>query len=129
VTSNERTTMAKIAERSGVSLSTVSLALRDRPGVGPDTRQRVLEVARNLGYIPQKRAFPYTPALTNIGLILKADPGRVPQTNRFYSHVDKLGMGRLALQMLVNRIEHPESSPVRSVVDPRLLERESVRAI
>lgn len=85
--SNERTTMAKIAERSGVSLSTVSLVLRDKPGVGPNTRQRVLEVARNLGYIPPKRTSPYTPALTNIGLILKADPGRVPQANKFYSHV------------------------------------------
>ncbi len=85
--SNERITMAQIAEQSGVSLSTVSLVLRDKPGVGPDTRERVLEVARDLGYIPKKLTSPYTPALTNVGLILKADPDYVPQPNKFYSHV------------------------------------------
>ncbi len=84
---NARITMAEIAERSGVSLATVSLVLRDKPGAGTDTRQRVLEVARELGYIPRQQISPYTPALTTIGLILKAEPGRVPQANRFYSHV------------------------------------------
>ncbi len=85
--SNDRVTMTEIAEQSGVSLSTVSLVLRDKPGVGSDTRQRVLEVARDLGYIPRKLTSPYTPTLTNIGLILKADPDRVPEANKFYSHV------------------------------------------
>ncbi len=83
---NERTTMAEIADRAGVSLSTVSLVLRDRPGVGTDTRQRVLEIARQLGYIPPKPPAPALP-LTQIGLILKADPHGVPQANKFYSHV------------------------------------------
>lgn len=84
---NARITMAEIAERSGVSLATVSLVLRDKPGAGTDTRQRVLEVARELGYIPRQQTSPYAPSLTAIGLILKAEPGRVPQANRFYSHV------------------------------------------
>jgi LacI family transcriptional regulator len=87
VPSNERITMAKIAEQSGVSLSTVSLVLRDKPGVGSDTRQRVLEVAKDLGYVPRPPTSPYSPILTNIGLILKADPDRVPKANKFYSHV------------------------------------------
>lgn len=84
---SERTTMAEIAEQTGVSLSTVSLVLRDKPGVGSDTRQRVLEAARDLGYLPQKPTAPYAPAVKNLGLILKADPGSVPQANKFYSHV------------------------------------------
>jgi DNA-binding LacI/PurR family transcriptional regulator len=79
--------MAQIAELSGVSLATVSLVLRDRPGVGPETRQRVLEVARELGYLPPKLSAPYTPPLSSVGLILKADPLDVPQPNKFYSHV------------------------------------------
>jgi LacI family transcriptional regulator len=87
VPSNGRTTMAEIAEQSGVSLSTVSLVLREKPGVGHDTRQRVLEVARDLGYIPKKQASPYAATVTNIGMIVKADPDRVPQANKFYSHV------------------------------------------
>jgi LacI family transcriptional regulator len=44
-------------------------------------------------------------------------------------HVDKIGMGRLAVQLLVNRIEHPETSPVQAVVRPRLIKRSSVRTI
>jgi LacI family transcriptional regulator len=44
-------------------------------------------------------------------------------------HVDKLGMGELAVQLLVNRIEHPESNLVRAIVRPRLIERSSVRTI
>lgn len=79
--------MADIAEQSGVSLSTVSLVLRDKPGVGSDTRQRVLEVARDLGYLPRNQTSPYTPALTNVGLILKADQDSMPQANKFYSYV------------------------------------------
>jgi LacI family transcriptional regulator len=79
--------MAEIAEQTGVSLSTVSLVLRDKPGVGPDTRQRVMEAARDLGYVPQKPTTLYAPAVRNLGLILKADPDSVPQANKFYSHV------------------------------------------
>jgi LacI family transcriptional regulator len=44
-------------------------------------------------------------------------------------HVDKIGMGRLAVQVLVNRVEYPESNPVTAVIHPRLIERRSVRRI
>jgi LacI family transcriptional regulator len=81
-----RVTLADIAEQSGVSLSTVSLVLRDKPGVGPDTRLRVLDVAKKLGYLP-KNGTQHRTSLTNIGLILKAEPDRIPQANQFYSHV------------------------------------------
>jgi LacI family transcriptional regulator len=43
--------------------------------------------------------------------------------------VDKLGMGRLAVELLINRIEHPEANLVRAAIRPRLVERGSVRAI
>lgn len=42
-------------------------------------------------------------------------------------HVDKVGMGRLAVQLLVNRLKYPESSPVTAVIRPRLVERCSVQ--
>ena len=78
--------MSHIAEQSGVSLSTVSLVLRDRPGVGADTRQRVLETAKELGYLP-KNGTQLSSSLANIGLILKSVPDEAPQANPFYSHV------------------------------------------
>ncbi len=83
---HNRVTLSEIAEQSGVSLSTVSLVLRDKPGVGTVTRQRVLGVAKELGYLP-RNGIQHRSKLTNIGLILKSEPGRSPQTNQFYSHV------------------------------------------
>jgi DNA-binding LacI/PurR family transcriptional regulator len=55
------TTMAEVARRAGVSKSTVSLVLNDRPTVSPELRQAVLQAASELGYRlpahrPQRRA-------------------------------------------------------------------------
>jgi LacI family transcriptional regulator len=41
-------------------------------------------------------------------------------------HVDKAGMGRMAVQLLINRVESPNTERVTSVIHPRLIERESV---
>lgn len=45
-------TMADIAAHLGVSRQLVSLALRDAPGASEETRRRVREAARELGYSP-----------------------------------------------------------------------------
>lgn len=45
-------TMADIAERLGVSRQLVSVVLRDAPGASDETRRRVREVARELGFSP-----------------------------------------------------------------------------
>jgi len=48
-------TLKKIAERAGVSLATVSYALRNHPKIPVETRQRVQDAARALGYRPNPR--------------------------------------------------------------------------
>jgi LacI family transcriptional regulator len=48
--------MRDIAEALGISVSAVSLALRERPGVGEDLRRAVLETAAKLGYVPDRAA-------------------------------------------------------------------------
>jgi LacI family transcriptional regulator len=45
-------TIHDIARAAGVSTGTVSRALNDRAGVNQQTRERVLEVVQNLGYVP-----------------------------------------------------------------------------
>jgi LacI family transcriptional regulator len=42
----------EIAESLGVSIGTVDRALHNRPRITPETRERVLEMARRLGYRP-----------------------------------------------------------------------------
>lgn len=46
----QRVTMKMVAARAGVSVSTVSLALRDHPAISLATRERVARVARDLGF-------------------------------------------------------------------------------
>lgn len=51
-----KVTMKSIADKVGVSVNTVSLALRGMPGVKDETRRRIMAVAEELGYIDQKTA-------------------------------------------------------------------------
>ncbi len=48
--------MQDIAEQLGLSLATVSLALRDSPQIGEETRERVRELATRLGYVQRGRS-------------------------------------------------------------------------
>lgn len=43
--------MRDVALRAGVSIATVSRTLRGLPGVGPETRQRVRDIAEELSYV------------------------------------------------------------------------------
>ena len=45
-----------VAEQAGVSVATVSLVLNDKGNISPETRQRVLDVVAELGYIRSARA-------------------------------------------------------------------------
>src|SRR5215218_405246 len=47
---NQRPTIRDVAERAGVSIATVSRVLNDKGDVSLETRDRVLEVARSVGY-------------------------------------------------------------------------------
>ncbi|MFP5331690.1 MAG: LacI family DNA-binding transcriptional regulator [Acidimicrobiia bacterium] len=51
-----RVTIEKVAERAGVSVATVSRALRGLPNVSPKTRERVMSVAAMLNYRPDPNA-------------------------------------------------------------------------
>ena len=49
-------TLRDVSEASGVSEMTVSRVLRNRGDVSDTTRERVLQAARRLGYVPNKIA-------------------------------------------------------------------------
>ena len=87
-TNDEKVTLTDIAQQSGVSVATVSLAINNRPGISPDTRARVLEIAEGLGYqLKPERALARTKRLETLGMIVKTDPDMPPEANPFYSKV------------------------------------------
>jgi DNA-binding LacI/PurR family transcriptional regulator len=53
---DRRPTLADVAARAGVSKSLVSIVMRNEPGASAETRQRILDVADQLGYHPDSRA-------------------------------------------------------------------------
>src|SRR6476619_3095447 len=55
-TASSTVNMADVARRAGVSIATVSRALRDVPGVGDGTRQRIRRIADELSYVVSPEA-------------------------------------------------------------------------
>jgi DNA-binding LacI/PurR family transcriptional regulator len=99
-----KVTIEDIARRSNASAATVSLVLRQKPGISSETRQRVLDAAAALGY--HRTPSPATAVTTlNIGLILRVrtnPPGQeqIP-VNPFYSWV-LTGIDAAAQQQRLN---------------------------
>jgi DNA-binding LacI/PurR family transcriptional regulator len=66
-----RPTIADVAARAGVSSAAVSFAMNGRPGVGEETRRRILDAAAELGWRPSAHARALTEARARaIGLVL-----------------------------------------------------------
>jgi len=73
-------TSRDVAKRAGVSRTTVSMVLNDFPGVkiSPETRQRVLNAARELNYVPDAAAQALASRRARIvGLILIRSPHQI----------------------------------------------------
>ncbi len=87
-----KVTIDDIASHSNVSRTTVSMVLRDKPGIGVDTRERVLASARELGY---QRKLPAAVEIgrtvLNVGLVVRSRSRsreeQIPRVNPFYSWV------------------------------------------
>ncbi len=84
-----KVTLSDIARESGLSLSTVSLALNEKPGLPLETRLRVIHTARQLGYPMRIAPAARTTALRTLGMLVKCSVGDEvpPTTNIFFSHV------------------------------------------
>ncbi len=78
--SRRRPTSADVAARAGVSRTTVSFVLNDRPGtnISPSTRVRVLEAANELGYHPHASARGLAGGKSHtLGFVLRQSPEQV----------------------------------------------------
>jgi len=72
---DHRVTIIDVANKAGVAISSVSSALNGRPGVSDSTRERIVQVAKELGFVPSlhgkslsgRRAY-------TVGLVVQRDP-------------------------------------------------------
>ena len=103
-----RVTIKDVAEKAGLSVSTVSLVLNHKPHrISEETRQRVLQVARELNYHPNRMAVSLIKNRTNtIGLL-------IPDiTNMFFAEIAKgaeVGCQELGYSMILcNTNDNPQ---------------------
>ncbi|MEN3008843.1 LacI family DNA-binding transcriptional regulator [Pseudothermotoga sp.] len=77
-------TIRDIAEEAGVSINTVSRALNNKPDVSQETKRKILEIARRLGYIRNSDAVSFRKGMTRtIGVVFE------DSSNPFYAEVFK----------------------------------------
>lgn len=104
----QRVTITDIAQRSGASRTTVSLVLRDRPGISRETRDRVLAVAQELGYerrtsLPQRQETDFRTVAILFRARTRSHYDRSLGVNPFYSWV-LTGMESVARTRRMNLI-------------------------
>ncbi len=123
--------ISDIAQLTGVSPSTVSLVLNNRPGVSQETRSRVIKVAEELEY-PLKTATGTgtSSALTTIGMVVKTEPELPPHANPFYSKVI-MGIEEVCRRNSINLLfaALPVDEKNRPLEIPTLLENNIVDGI
>ncbi len=79
-----RVTIRDIAKRAGVSKGAVSYALNGRPGVSDDTRDRILSIARELGWYPNRAARALSAARADACGLVLARPARTLALEPFF---------------------------------------------
>ena len=73
----KRPTIADVAQRAGVSKGAVSYALNGQPGVSDSTRQRILAVAREIGFSPSNAARALSRASANAVGLAPCRPAKI----------------------------------------------------
>ena len=102
----KRPTIAEIAAQAGVSIGAVSYALNGRPGVSAKTRQRILDIADEIGWRPSVAARSLSGSRAHsVGLVIArpADTlGVEPFFMRFIAGLEgELSVRRIALLLQV----------------------------
>lgn len=91
---NKHVSIYTVAAAAAVSYATVSRVFNNHPEVNAETRQRVLDVAKQLGYVPNPLARGLSKKQTSaVGVIVPgiADPFFMPITQSIEEHARRLG--------------------------------------
>jgi LacI family transcriptional regulator len=107
----ERVTIRRLAEASGVSIGTVSRALNGYADVRPETRERIMRLARELDYTPAAAARSLKTQRSHvIGVFLDTGEGHPDLQHPFFHEVLaglKNTIGSSGYDLLLFASEHP----------------------
>ncbi len=92
-----------VARKCGVSISTVSRALNNEPGISSRTRQRILKTAEELKFTPKKRKRPRN--RSNLDLMVVVPEQDELSVNPFFNVPELLGAINEAFRNEKKRIE------------------------
>ena len=131
-----RATIRDIAERAGVSKGAVSYALNGLPGVSDSTRERILSIAEELGWYPNRAARALSAARADACGLILARPARTLALEPFFMEFiagveSELGRRSMALTIQLVRNVREEITVYRRwwgehrvdgvlMVDPRV---------
>ena len=106
---SQRPTIRDVAEQAGVSIATVSRVLNDRADVSVETRERVREVARSVGYSadPAARALA-TQRTRLVGVVVGDNAGHRDLSLVFFGKV---------LAAISRRLAHAEYEALLQAID------------
>lgn len=114
-------TMRDIAQRAGVSVNTVSKALRGKTDISKETRQKILKIAKEIGYIKNTTAFALRSNETKtIGVIIE------DSSNPFFAEVLKgieAATRKFGYQLLLMNTETDpklQSQAIRTLLERRV---------
>ena len=113
-----RITIKDIAERAGVSKGAVSYALNGRPGVSDDTRDRIVAIANELGWYPNRAARALSAARADACGLVLARPARTIALEPFFMEFiagveSELATRSIALTLQLVRDVHEEIAVYR----------------
>ncbi|RMD81235.1 MAG: LacI family transcriptional regulator, partial [Lentisphaerae bacterium] len=116
-----RCNQKQLAEAAGVSQKTVNLALRGKPGVNPKTRERIIRLARDMGYKPHAAARAMVSAKTSqIGIVLPVSHEREFHNPMHFETISGINQ-RLQLNGYVPCLARLDDFTLNSSGVPRLL--------
>jgi DNA-binding LacI/PurR family transcriptional regulator len=124
--------IARLAKELGISTGTVSRALNGKPDVSPETKDRVLDAARQMGYAPNQAARALAQGETrSVGFMIDLDQQTAASSDYFFMGVfdgvqsvfDEQGLDLLVLPCpsAKDRYAYLERFVQRGVVDAMIL--------
>ena len=115
----ERPTLKTIAAATGLAIATVSRALKDAPDIGEETKRRVREVAKTLGYRPNRAGVRLRTGKTNvIALVLSSEEDVMNHTSRLiYSVAAALRGTAYHLVVMPYFPDQDPMDPIRYIVE------------